>query len=187
MKTTSNFYEFTLILKGASEHTENLEDKLYKAGCDDALINFRNGMVYLDFEREAHSLEQAVLSSIKNVESASFGAIVIGVAPEDWVSESEVAKRLGVKRQAVSLWVKGQRRKFFPKPWMKLADKSPLWKWREIIEWLYANKLIHEEELIVNAKFLENLNAALEERESDAKARKYRHALIKKLENHFAN
>ena len=46
---------------------------------------------------------------------------------------------------------------------MKLAEKSPLWKWREITEWLYKNKLIQEKELVVNAAFLENVNAVLEE------------------------
>ncbi len=181
MKKISKTYQFTLVLKNVDENTPDLEDSLYEAGCDDALINFRNSTVYLDFDREGRSLEQAVLSAIKNVESASVGAKVSNVAPEDWVTESEVAKRLDLKRQAVSLWIKGERRKSFPKPVMKLADKSPLWKWREIAEWLYKNKLIQEEAIVADAAFLENVNAALEER--DAKRRKYRHDLLKKLES----
>jgi predicted DNA-binding transcriptional regulator AlpA len=181
MKNTSKIYQFTLVLKNVDESTFNLEDSLYEAGCDDALINFRNGAVYLDFDRKSSSLEQAVISAIRDVESASIDATVSNVAPEDWVTESEVAKRLDMKRQAVSLWIKGERRKSFPKPVMKLADKSPLWKWREITEWLYKNKLI-QQELVVNAAFLENVNAALEER--DVKTRKYRHGLLKKLESH---
>jgi predicted DNA-binding transcriptional regulator AlpA len=185
MKKLSKTYQFILVLRNVDENTPKLEDSLYEAGCDDALINFRNGAVYLDFDREASSLEQAVISAIRNVESASIGATVFHVAPEDLVTESEVAKRLKMKRQAVSLWIKGERRKSFPKPVMKLADKSPLWKWREITEWLYKNKLIQEEELVMNAEFLENVNAALEER--NAKIRKYRHGLLKKLENHASN
>lgn len=179
---TSKPYQFTLVLKNVDESTPGLEDSLYEAGCDDALINFRNGAVYLDFDREAPSLEEAVISAIRDVESASIATTVANVAPEDWVTESEVAKRLEKKRQVVSLWIKGERRKSFPNPVMKLADKSPLWKWREITEWLYKNKLIQEKELVVNATFLENVNAALEER--DARVRKYRHGLIKKLESH---
>jgi hypothetical protein len=182
MKKQSKAYQFTLVLKNVDENTPGLEDSLYEVGCDDALINFRNGVVYLDFDREALSLEQAALSAIRDIESASIGAMVSHVAPEDLVTESEVAKRLEMKRQAVSLWMKGERRKAFPKPVMKLADKSPLWKWREITEWLFKNKLIKEEELVLNAEFLENVNAALEER--DSKARKYRHELLKKLESH---
>lgn len=178
MKKKPKIYQFTLVLKNVDENTPALEDYLYEASCDDALINFRNGAVYLDFDREAPSLEEAVMSAIRDVESASIGAVVSHVAPEDLVTESEVAKRLEMKRQAVSLWIKGERRKSFPKPVMKLADKSPLWKWREIAEWLFKNKLI-QEEVVVNAVFLENVNAALEER--DAKTRKYRHGLLKSL------
>lgn len=182
MKNLFKNYQFTLILKNVDEKTPHLEDSLYEAGCDDALINFRNGAVYLDFERKDQSLEQAVLSAIKDVESASIEAIVCSVGPEDWVTKSEVAKRLEIKRQAVSLWTKGERRKSFPKPLMKLNDKSPLWKWREITEWLYDNKIIKEKEIVNNAAFLENLNAALEERNHEI--RKYRHGLLKKLEKH---
>jgi predicted transcriptional regulator len=177
-------HEFTLILKNVDENTSNLEDSLYKAGCEDALINFRNGTVYLDFERTASSFDQAVISAINDVESATIGAIVANVAPEDLVTESEVAKRLDIKRQAVSLWIKGERRKTmppFPKPVMKLTDKSPLWKWREIAEWLFKNRIIKEKEIVKNASFLEDVNVALEER--DPKKRKFRQLIIKQLEH----
>jgi predicted DNA-binding transcriptional regulator AlpA len=182
MKNVSKPHQFTLVLKNVDENTPNIEDSLYEAGCDDALINFRNGTVYLDFEREAPSLEEAVISAVSDVESATVNATVTNVAPEDWVTESEIAKRLEMTRQTVSLWIKGERRKSFPKPVMKLADKSPLWKWREIAEWLYKNKLIQGEELVINAAFFENVNAVLQER--DLKTRAYRRGLLKKLESH---
>lgn len=180
MQSTPKIYQFTLVLKNVDEHSPGLEDSLFEAGCDDALINFRNGCVYLDFNRKAHSLEEAVISAIAAVESADLGATVLHVAPEDWVTESEVAKRLGKKRQLVSLWMQGKRRTAFPNPVMKLTDKSPLWKWREIVEWLYKHRLVQEPELLVEAKFLEHVNAALEER--DGSVRKYRNHLIKKLQ-----
>src|ERR1043165_4213670 len=178
-KQVAKLYSFTLVLKNIDEKTNNLEDSLYEAGCDDALINCRAGTVYLDFDREAPSLEHAVLSAIHQVESAPIGAIVSHVAPEDWVTESDVARRLEIERQAVSLWVKGKRRKSFPKPIMRLAVKSPLWKWREIAEWLFQNQLVKEEELLINATFLENVNAVLEER--NVETRRYRQGLLKKL------
>jgi hypothetical protein len=67
---SKDFYQFTLILKNVDKNTENLEDSFYQSGCDDALINFRNGTVYLDFEREDSSLEHALISAIHDVESA---------------------------------------------------------------------------------------------------------------------
>lgn len=167
-------YEFTLVLRNVDEVTPGLEDQLYEAGCDDALIHFRSGAVYLDFDRQASSLEDAVLSAIKQVESAPVGAIVIHVAPEDYVTESDIAKRLHLKRQAVSLWIKGARRKSqpFPKPVMRLADKSPYWRWHEIIHWLHANHLVEHSELLDNAIFMSNINAVLEQRHSSGQKKR---------------
>lgn len=181
MKKTQKIYKFILVLKNVDEDTPNLEDSLFEAGCDDALINFRNGTVYLDFDRKASSLEDAVITAIKDVESASVKPKVVSVGPEHLVTVSDIAKRLKRQRQIVSLWIKGERRNSFPKPVMKLSDKSPLWKWWEILEWLYQHHLIKEKEKIEDAKFLENVNAALDER--DKKVREIRQKLIKKFEN----
>jgi len=172
-------HQFTLILKNVDEKTPHLEDELYKTGCDDALINFRNGTVYLDFDRGSLSLEKAVMSAINAIESSGF--IVAGVAPEDLVTESEVAKRLNTNRQTISLWIKRERRKShpFPKPVMKLSGRSPLWKWREIVEWLYRHNLLNQKEIVENAIFFESINAVLEER--DESTRKLRQNLLKQL------
>jgi len=78
-KCANKYYQFILVLGNVKEATPNLEDSLFEAGCDDALINFRNGMVNLDFDREAHSREEAVLSAIKSVESSSVRAVVVSV------------------------------------------------------------------------------------------------------------
>jgi hypothetical protein len=171
--------KFTLILKNVDDGTHNLEDSLYEAGCDDALINFRSGTVYLEFDREALSLEDAVISAIKDVSSSSIGAEVSSVAPENLVTEAEIAKRLNSNRQSVSLWIKGKRRKSFPSPAMRLSEKSPLWKWSEVVVWLYENKIIKDFSIVENAKFIANINAALEER--DKKTRTIRHNLLAKL------
>ncbi len=178
MKATKS-YEFTLILKNIDENTPDLEDSLYEAGCDDALINFRNGAVYLDFEREASSIEDAVISAIKNVESSTIDAEVASVAPENLVTESEIAKRLNKNRQIISLWIKGERRKAFPHPVMRLSEKSPLWNWNEIVIWVYNNKIINDKELIEKALFFANINAVIEER--DKKTRKIRHNLLTRI------
>ena len=76
MKTTKEIYQFSLVLENVDDKTAGLEDSLYEAGCDDALMNSRNGIVYLDFDREANSLEEAVITAIRDVESASIKAIV---------------------------------------------------------------------------------------------------------------
>lgn len=183
MSLMKKLNQFTLVLKNVNENTEGLEDSLYEAGCNDVLINFRNNAVFLDFARESASFEEAVLSAIKQVESSSVKATVISIAPEDLVTMSEAAKRLNKTRQVLFLWINEERRKSstmpFPQPTMKLADKSPLWKWREIVEWLYFHNLVKEKELVDKAIFIENLNAVLDER--DQKVRKSRNILLERL------
>lgn len=167
---SDNIYQFTLVLKNIDENTAGLEDKLYQAGCDDALINFRNGTVYLEFDRNAASLKDAVISAIKAVENARIGATVVNVAPENWVTLSEIAKRTGRGRQTISLWSQEKRRGSFPKPIMKLSDASPLWNWREIAEWLYQQELLDKNEEIEKARFFEAMNVFLEERDPKVRA-----------------
>lgn len=172
-------YQFTLVLKDVDENTPNLVDCLYEAGCDDALINYRNGAVYLEFDREADSLEDAVISAIKNVKSSSIEMDVASVAPENLVTESEIAKRLGITRQTISLWIKGERRGGFPPPVMRLSEKSPLWQWNDVAVWLFKNNIISDRQILENALFFANINAALGE--LDKKAREMRHHLLERI------
>jgi len=174
-------FHFTLILSNVDENTELLEDRLFEAGCDDALINFRNGAVYLDFDRKASSIEEAVINAIKNIENLPLGIRIIGIGPDDYVSESEIAKRLQLKRQIISLWVKGKRRAKtrFPTPVMKLSERSPLWRWYEVLLWLYQQNQIRDQRMIEVAKFIENLNAVLQERDQEIK--RYREKILQKL------
>lgn len=181
MDNKSHTHEFTLVLDRVNDKTEKLEDHLFEAGCDDALINFRSGTVYLDFNRDALSFENAVISAIQEVESSPLGAKVISILPDDFVSESEIAKRLGRSRQTVSLWVKRERREFFPNPISKLSDKSPLWRWHDVVKWLHDQNLIKDEQLLESALFLGNINAILSER--DPEIREYRHRILDKLED----
>jgi hypothetical protein len=63
-------YEFTLILEGPLELTEELADRLFEAGCDDGTPGVCGGVFSIDFHREAGSLEAAISSAIQDVRSA---------------------------------------------------------------------------------------------------------------------
>ena len=65
-------YEFTLVLKGFRELTEQIADDLFDAGCDDGTPGICNGVFSIDFHREADSLEIALQSAIANVKSAGY-------------------------------------------------------------------------------------------------------------------
>jgi hypothetical protein len=63
-------YDFTLILKGALELTEDIADELFQAGCDDGTPGTCNGVFSIDFHREAGSLEDAIQSAIRDTRRA---------------------------------------------------------------------------------------------------------------------
>ena len=67
-----NKYEFSLILKGPLELTEEIADELFAAGCDDGTPGTCNSVFTIDFHREADSLEAAISSAIKNVAAAGY-------------------------------------------------------------------------------------------------------------------
>ena len=60
-------HAFTLEVSGIDPTRPNYVDPLYEAGCNDALIVVRDGVVFLDFEREAPSFDDAVKSAERDV------------------------------------------------------------------------------------------------------------------------
>lgn len=71
-------HAFTLRVSGI-DTAGNYEDRLYDAGCDDALVAVVGGQLYLDFDRDAASFDAAVLSARQDVERA--GGCVEAVVP----------------------------------------------------------------------------------------------------------
>lgn len=63
-------YEFTIVLAGTPELTEELADRLFAAGCDDGSPGSCNQVVSINFHREAESLEVAIRSAISHVQAA---------------------------------------------------------------------------------------------------------------------
>lgn len=78
---------------------DDLVERLYEAGCDDATIGIGlPGYVGLEFIREASSAEQAVVSAISDVLNAIPGARLVEAGP-DFVGLTDVADIVGVTRQ----------------------------------------------------------------------------------------
>jgi hypothetical protein len=63
-------YDFTLVLSPGTELTEKLGNALFEAGCDDGSPGACEGVVSIDFHREAESLETAIRSPIVDVRKA---------------------------------------------------------------------------------------------------------------------
>lgn len=74
-------YQFTLILSGPPDLTEDIADSLFEAGCDDGTPGTCNGVFSIDFHREASSLEEAIRSAIVNVRSVGFEVARVELEP----------------------------------------------------------------------------------------------------------
>ena len=72
-------HEFALIIDGIPDLTPEILDRLYEAGCADALISRSDGVVSMDFARIAPSPHDAITSAMRDVESAGVGARVVHV------------------------------------------------------------------------------------------------------------
>jgi hypothetical protein len=65
-------YSFTMILAGFDVLTPEMGESLYEAGCNDSSPGSSNGVVSVDFDREAASLGDAIGSAVNDVEKAGF-------------------------------------------------------------------------------------------------------------------
>jgi hypothetical protein len=61
-----------VVLAGVDGLTIEVADAVYGSGIDDALLHSEGPTLYLDFDREAGSLGDAVGSAIKDVERAGY-------------------------------------------------------------------------------------------------------------------
>ena len=131
-----NTYHFTIVIRDARADKKGLEDRLFEAGSDDALVCSYNESVYLEFDREADSAETAIKTALANIRTAGFKQLVVqeaGVA-----SLAEMAERAGITRAALSLYAKNKRGDGnFPSPVYGVSSGSALYPWPEVAAWLY--------------------------------------------------
>lgn len=155
-------FNFVIVLSGISEHDDRIEDALFEAGCDDALLAFRNGVAYLEFDREADSLESAIISAVVNVENAEHQVTVSHVEPDDVVNAAEIARRLEWSREYVRLLVQGSRgRGDFPPPLSGVTGKTMLWSWSSVLRWLLQCEKVSDRSWLSNAETIRDINGVL--------------------------
>jgi hypothetical protein len=92
-------HEFTLVIDGIPGLTSETFDALFEAGCDDATMSSRDGVVSLAFGRTAASMKDAVISAIQDVQRANIGARVVRVegleSDENQEMDVEVLRLIG--------------------------------------------------------------------------------------------
>lgn len=136
-------YHFVIMLDNARPNTEGLEDRLFEAGCDDALVCALNNSVYLEFDREAESAEQALTSAIKQVHAADFQIKCIQEAGP--ASMADLARLANTTRASISNYILGKRGKGdFPAPIGGISLSTPLYSWPEVARWLHQNNKLED-------------------------------------------
>ena len=138
-------YEFTIVASGVDPEAENFEDAFFEAGCDDATIAFQRGMLILDFARESKSFIHALVSAVRDVVKA--GAKIERIEPDPLVSLSDIAKRTGLTKAAISHYAHGQRAAGFPPPVSRITTDNPLWDWVDVARWMRST---HKADLSVD-------------------------------------
>lgn len=96
-------YNFTLTYKLPvdAEDIQLLIERIGEQGCTDAIIGIgTTGRIALEFDREAASADDAILSAMKALKTAMPAAELIEVAP-DYVGITDAAEKLGISRQGM--------------------------------------------------------------------------------------
>jgi hypothetical protein len=90
-------FEFSIFTSGLNPSADDIETRLFAAGCDDATVSFQTGWVVLDFAREAPSIDTAIASAVEGIRST--GAMVEFVVrlaePEEAAASVHLAERTG--------------------------------------------------------------------------------------------
>jgi hypothetical protein len=176
-------YSFAMVLSGISGPDDTVEDALFDAGCDDAILAFRNGVAYLEFDRRASSLESAILSAVKSVARAKHPIEVSHVEPDDLVNASEIARRLGCTREYVRLLIQGERGEGgFPSPLAGVTGTACLWSWATVLRWLRAHGRLEDESRLLEAETIRDVNSALRIRLQPSVMER-RRTLLRKLQH----
>lgn len=155
-------HEFVLVLSGVDTLDERVANALLGSGCDDATISLRFGTIYLNFDREARTLEEAILSAIRDVGNAGIGAKVKYVDNCNLVTQADIARRIGRTRQMVGQYVAGIRGPGnFPGPVCRIAEGHPLWMWCEVSSWFFQNSIVGED-VLEASRVVAGINSVLD-------------------------
>jgi len=144
-------YEFQIFCRGVDISDDSFLDRLYEAGCDDALVSFKDGYVCLNFSRSSESAEEAVLSAIRDFAHSAVGGSVERVEPDDLASLSEIARRTAsLQKYARGISKVGED---FPQPAANISGaRRELYSAAEVINWMHAKERVvlpeHSRELV---------------------------------------
>lgn len=129
----SRDFDFSLTFAIPEIAFDKIEERLFEAGCDDAIIGLgQKGRLALNFTRETVSAETAILSALRDVKQALPQARLIEAAP-DLVGISDMAKVLGFSRQNMRKLIQTHLASF---PLPLHEGTSAIWHLADVLVWL---------------------------------------------------
>jgi hypothetical protein len=137
--TTSNdtTYRFAAFVRGGGGQSDETQQALVDAGCDDAFVGERDGARYIAFVREAKSLRRALRTALADLAEALPEVEVVRIEPDHLVTMAEIAGRCGLSREGVRLLANGERGPGgFPPPVAYPDNRTRLWHWPDVAHWL---------------------------------------------------
>jgi hypothetical protein len=124
----------------------------------------RSGVSVVELERAAATFADAVLDAIREVEKPG-DVSVVRVEPDELVTASAIARRVGRSRQSIAQLIAGERGPAgFPAPAVWIDRKTRLWRWTDVAEWFAVagrGSVVIDR---VGAEFLAMLNGELQAR-----------------------
>lgn len=126
----SRLYEVTFEIAPASEA---IEDAV--AAAFDGVLASHSGVTTVTLTAEGETAIDAARTAANSLRK--IGAPPLRVV-EDLVGRTEIAERAGVTRQAVGLWVRGERQAISPFPAPYVLVGGGLWLWGEVLPALRA-------------------------------------------------
>ncbi|MEY2856346.1 MAG: hypothetical protein RLZZ74_655 [Cyanobacteriota bacterium] len=153
-----NEYDFAIHFKLA-DHTVDpsiYEDRLFEAGCDDALVGIgQKGYLGLDFIRSSNDAINAVYSAIEDVKSVVPDSDLYYISP-DVVSIPEIATIMNCSRQNI-LKLKNNHADTFPLP-INSDGRLLNWHLAEVLKWYQLRGTMINTSLLEVAEFAMQFN-----------------------------
>lgn len=115
--------------------TDDERDALFAAGCDDAAFSMEQGLSIAEFDREAPTLADAIVSAVRDIESARL--VVMRVRDEDLVTLADIGDRVGQSRESIRRYATGERGPGgFPPPVNPGREGTVFYRWSEVAPWV---------------------------------------------------
>ena len=164
-------YIFTLKYRLPAHYgdDEALIDRLFEAGCDDALPGIgQSGRLALEFAREADSATDALESAIADARKAIDNAELVEVLP-DYAGLTDIAEHVGMSRQNLRK-IATKNGSTFP---AAIHEGNPsLWHLSDALSWLAEHGYAVDAATLEISAAARELNTAIQSRRlSDERSR----------------